>query len=116
MRLALLGAVAGGFLVACSQESAPAPDLPPAVVAGRQVYQTNCTACHNANPNDAGALGPAVAGSSLGLLEAKVLRGEYPPGYTPKRDTRAMVPLPFLKSRLPDLEAYLAWSAQDGRS
>ena len=32
-----------------------------------------------------GSVGPAVAGASRELIEAKVLRGEYPPGYTPKR-------------------------------
>jgi hypothetical protein len=41
------------------------------------------------------------------LLSAKVLRNEYPAGYTPKRDTRAMAPLPHLERELPALAAYL---------
>ena len=52
-------------------------------------------------------LGPAVAGSSLELLEARIMRGEYPEGYEPKRPSRVMVPLPHLESRLPELAAYL---------
>jgi hypothetical protein len=53
-------------------------------------------------------LGPAVTGSSAALIEARVLHGDYPPGYTPKRETRAMVAMPFLEKQLPGLIAYLA--------
>jgi len=86
-------------------------DLPPRVAQGRQVYRANCTACHAADPGRPGALGPAVAGASRALLEAKVLRGTYPEGYLPKRGTRAMMPLPFLEARIPELAAYLEWAA-----
>jgi len=48
-----------------------------------------------------------VKGSSRELLEARVLRGEYPPGYTPKRDTAIMQPVPQLARTIPDLAAYL---------
>ena len=74
---------------------------------GARVYAANCIACHNPDPTQDGVLGPAVAGSSLELLEARVLRGEYPPGYTPKRDTKAMIPLPHLAPDIPALTAYL---------
>ena len=77
---------------------------------GRQAYLSNCIACHNADPTKDGALGPAVAGASLELLEARVLRGEYPEGYAPKRDTAVMVAMPFLERQLPALAAYLAAS------
>lgn len=77
------------------------------IEAGRGVYNGNCTACHASNPAMDGALGPAVAGSSPALLEARVLRGEYPEGYTPKRKTRVMVALPHLEPKLPELAAYL---------
>ena len=80
---------------------------------GRGVFMANCIACHNRDPRSAGALGPAIAGSSLGLLEAKVLRGEYPPGYTPKRDSRAMIPLPYVEKELPALHAFLVAAAAD---
>jgi mono/diheme cytochrome c family protein len=90
---------------ACSQgETDPAAVL---VKRGEQLYQTNCTACHAREPGRDGPVGPAVAGASLELLEAKVLRNEYPPGYTPKRDTKAMIPLVHLEPELPALAAYL---------
>jgi mono/diheme cytochrome c family protein len=75
---------------------------------GRRVYAANCTACHHQNPELDGTLGPAVAGSSRALLEARVLGAEYPPGYTPKRETGLMVPLPYLAPQIDDLAAYLA--------
>lgn len=74
---------------------------------GRQIYQNVCIACHNGDPTQPGSLGPPVAGASLALLEAKVLRGEYPAGYTPLRPSQAMPRFEYLKDRLPDLAAYL---------
>ncbi len=78
------------------------------VRAGRAVYNANCIACHSMLPAQDGALGPAVAGASIDLLEARVLRGEYPAGYIPKRPSRVMIPLPHLEPRLRELAAYLA--------
>jgi len=77
------------------------------IAGGRAVYNANCIACHNMDPTKDGALGPALSGSSLALIEARVLRGEYPEGYKPKRPTRVMIPLPQLEPRLPELAAYL---------
>lgn len=74
---------------------------------GKQIYAINCTACHNADPAQDGALGPAIAGSSLTLVEARVVHASYPPGYTPKRPTQQMVALPHLAAAVPDLAAYL---------
>jgi hypothetical protein len=59
------------------------------------------------NPSQDGALGPAVAGSTLPLLEERVMRGGYPEGYVPKRTSRVMIPLPHLEPKLPALAAYL---------
>ena len=56
---------------------------------------------------------PAIAGSSLELVTARVLHGSvnydksYPPGYSPKRPTRMMTPLPHLKPDIGDIAAYL---------
>lgn len=77
------------------------------IAAGRVTYNANCIACHAMDPTQDGALGPAVAGSSVELIEARILRGEYPTGYAPKRQTRVMVPLPHLQDKLPELVAYL---------
>jgi mono/diheme cytochrome c family protein len=75
---------------------------------GRQVYMANCIACHNQDPSVDGALGPAVAGSSRELVEARVLRAEYPEGYTPKRPSKVMIALPHLSGEIDALTAYLA--------
>lgn len=100
------------LLGACSDA-----DMSP-VERGRRVYVANCIACHAIDPAADGVMGPAIAGSSLALLEARVLRGEYPDGYRPKRDTRLMVALPYLAGDLPALDAYLRSvdGASDGGS
>ena len=78
-----------------------------AVERGKRAYAANCTACHNPDPGREGTVGPAIAGSSLELVRARVLKAEYPPGYTPKRDSHLMPAQPFLASDVPDLAAYL---------
>lgn len=83
------------------------PALSPEAERGRTVYQANCTACHNADPALDGALGPSVKGSSRALIEARVVHGKYPDGYTPKRDTTLMQPLPAVANSVDDLAAYL---------
>ena len=95
-----VGAVAG--LAGCTG-SGPAN----AAERGRQVYQANCTSCHASDPAKEGPLGPAVKGSSRELLEARILRGGYPAGYTPRRPSTVMQPLPNLAGNLADLAAYL---------
>lgn len=94
-------ALAAALLAGCSDGGDPL------VVRGRQVYLGQCTQCHNADPARDGAVGPAVKGLSPALLEAKVLRGEYPPGYRPKRPTKVMPPQPSLAADMAALAAYL---------
>jgi mono/diheme cytochrome c family protein len=129
----MLLAAAGVLLAACGQDEKPtgaasapagspvasAPTGPPAPSAaavadrggnadkGKQVWLSQCVACHNTDPAKDGPIGPAVRGSSQALLEARVLRGTYPPGYTPKRDSKVMPPRPDLVASVPDLAAYL---------
>jgi mono/diheme cytochrome c family protein len=74
---------------------------------GRAVYVANCVACHNNDPAKDGPIGPALKGSPQELLESRVLRTEYPPGYKPKRDTKVMPTFPFLKTEIPYLAVYL---------
>lgn len=54
-----------------------------------------------------GNIGPEVWGAKFDLLEARILRADYPRGYTPKRKSRAMPRLPQLKDEIVALEAYL---------
>ena len=90
-------------LAGCSGQSA----LSPEAERGRQVYLAQCTSCHSSDPAQNGPLGPAVKGSSRALLEARLLRGAYPPGYTPKRPSAVMQPMPHLAGSLDDLTAFL---------
>jgi hypothetical protein len=54
-----------------------------------------------------GAVGPALRGTPRDVLEAKLLRGTYPDGYTPKRSSRIMQPMPALAPDVDALAAYL---------
>jgi len=92
--------------VACAGDSEESGD--PAVARGKKIYRNICVVCHNADPNKAGALGPAIAGASRDLLEAKLLRGEYPAGYAPQRSTQQMPRFEFLEPNIEDIAAYLA--------
>ncbi len=93
-------------MMGCSESSAP--PLSEAAQRGKAVYLSVCIACHNANPALDGALGPASAGASRELLEARVVHGNYPPGYKPKRDSMAMPAFPQLADKIDDLTAYMA--------
>jgi mono/diheme cytochrome c family protein len=114
LRLAPLLAVGAVFTLACSSgEDAPLSDL---AKEGQQIYQNVCIACHNGNPNLDGAIGPANAEASKALLLAKVVHGEYPPGYTPKRpDSKTMPLFPYLEPKIPALAAYLAEVAEPAK-
>ena len=90
----------------CSQGSGDG--LSPLAQEGRRVYLNVCIACHNGVPSQDGSVGPAIAGSPRELIEAKVLRGEYPPGYTPKRPSAAMPRFDYLEDKVDALAAYLA--------
>lgn len=79
----------------------------PLVDKGRAVYLSNCIACHNPDPSQNGAIGPAVSGSSIELLEARILYAKYPEGYKPKRETGQMPAFPELKNEIPALHAFL---------
>lgn len=81
--------------------------LGPQAERGRQIYVSQCTACHAFDPAQPGPVGPEVRGASGELLEAKILRGAYPPGYTPKRPTAVMPPQPQLAPEIDALAAYL---------
>jgi mono/diheme cytochrome c family protein len=82
---------------------------------GRRIYMSNCVVCHNPDPNQPGSQGPAIAGSSRELLEARVLHLSYPPGYKPKRTTHAMRAFPQLAGHIDDLHAFLAQAAENGK-
>jgi mono/diheme cytochrome c family protein len=95
------------LLLACSQEAAPGAATASAAQRGQQIYGNVCIACHAADPAQPGSLGPPLAGASQALLEAKLLRGEYPPGYTPSRPGQTMPRFEHLRDHIPELAAFL---------
>ena len=101
-RLIALGAAL--TLAACSETPSPTG---PNAERGRQLYLAQCIACHNSDPAMAGPLGPPVKGSPRDVLESKVLKGTYPPGYTPKRSTTLMPAQPALEGEIGNLAAFL---------
>ena len=101
-RLAVAATIALALTTGCAQET-----LSPEAERGRQVYQAQCIICHNTDPGQPGVVGPPARGSSEVLLRAKVLEGAYPPGYTPRRPTKVMQPMPQLANDIPALAAYL---------
>jgi mono/diheme cytochrome c family protein len=106
----MLAALAVAVLGACQKTGEPKN-----ASSGRQVFMANCASCHNTNPNLAGSLGPPIAGSPHALVEARVLHSSYPPGYTPKRTTHLMQPMPWLAPRIDDLTAFLDYEAAHDR-
>lgn len=90
------------LFTACQSDVNSEKQVDPLFKKGQQSYQANCIACHHPNPELDGSIAPAVAGSSKELLEARILRAEYPAGYTPKRDSKVMVAMPQLSN---DIEA-----------
>ena len=102
MRTAIALALAGSVLAGCSDQNAS-----PAAQRGRQIFLAQCTQCHNPDPAQAGAVGPPIKGSSKDLLEAKLLRGSYPPGYAPKRPTAIMPQQPAVAPDIPALAEFL---------
>lgn len=99
----LVAAGAALALAACGR-----PSLSAEAERGRQVYVSQCTVCHGFDPAQPGPVGPEVKGASRELLEAKVVRGTYPPGYRPRRPTSVMPPQPQVAPDIAALAAYLS--------
>lgn len=97
--------------VACAKKEAAVSVAPMGasdlVSRGKSSYMANCIACHNPNPKMDGSLGPGVAGASLEVLERRLVHGDYPANYIPKRKSKTMVALPHLAKDLQALHAYL---------
>ncbi len=110
-----LMAVAVGLLAGCRclpstsslTASSPSTLAPNLSARGKTVYAGNCIACHNPDPKLVGAVGPAVYGSSLELLEGRLIKGTYPDGYKPKRPSAGMPVFPHLAAEIPALHAFL---------
>lgn len=105
MRLPLLAGWLAGAALGCS--GGDSTQLSEAAQRGRGVYMNVCIACHNADPARDGMIGPNLVGATRELIEWRVVKGIYPPGYTPKRSTSAMPALPYLAADVDDLYAFV---------
>lgn len=94
-------------LISCQKETASKAPLSKIASRGKGIYLSNCIVCHNPNPTMDGSIGPALVGSSLELLEAKLVHQTYPAGYKPKRTSGSMPEFSQLKADIPALHAYL---------
>ena len=96
------------FFAACTHKSPGAKAQPVSLYErGRVTYFSRCIACHNQDPHQPGSIGPAIYGSSLELITARVMHAGYPPGYKPQRTTHIMPPLPDLKNDISAIHAFL---------
>lgn len=108
----ILGAVAlvtgvSLTLAACGQKKDMTPQEA-RIDLGSKLYTLRCASCHHpSDPRQAGAIGPPIAGSPIELIDARVNRGSYPEGYTPKRSTHVMPRLPATPEELEALHAFL---------
>lgn len=103
----LAGLLLLAALAACSDGDAGG--MSPLAKQGERVYQNICITCHNSDPSQDGTVGPAIAGSSAELLEARLIHGTYPKGYTPKRPGSTVMPkFEYLADQIPALAAYLS--------
>ena len=94
---------------ACTKKSVERQTMSPEELQkrGDMVYHSFCVACHHRDPHQEGILGPAVTGSSLELLQERILHATYPNGYQPKRPTKIMYAIPQIEKDIPAIHAYL---------
>ena len=103
------------FLIGCTCNTPPSQiegknsdtDGQKLITRGKVIYNTSCIACHNSDPKLPGTIGPEIYGSSLELVEARVLKAAYPEGYKAKRQSAAMPAMPYLKEDIIALHAFL---------
>jgi mono/diheme cytochrome c family protein len=99
--------VKSGIGTACGKREDVSPEQA-RLDKGRTLYTLRCASCHHpSDPRKDGGIGPAVAGSSLELLDARLNGNGYPEGYAPKRATKVMPKLPTTPEELAALHAFL---------
>jgi mono/diheme cytochrome c family protein len=78
---------------------------------GKRLYMSNCIQCHNRDPNLKGNMGPELVDAPLPVMYAKVMTGVYPeklpPGFVPKRKSKAMKKIPKLEKDIPAIYAWV---------
>ena len=95
--------ILGGLFMCCAPGALAKGDQ----AKGKEIYLRWCANCHGKNPAWGNFFTPALTGSSRELLEARILRAAYPPGYKPKKPTNKMETYPNLEPNIDDLFAFL---------
>lgn len=103
-----LGAFA--FLLLFSHQGLTQTDAA-SIATGRRLYLSNCIQCHNKDPNLKGSIGPEMVDAPLAVMTSKVMTGKYPevlpPGFVPKRKSKAMRAIPKLQNDIPKIWAFV---------
>ena len=76
--------------------------------AGKALFISKCTQCHNKNPSKPGSVGPDIADSSFELLKLKTQQRKYPAGYKPKRKTLVMPIIKLTDAQIESMRVYIA--------
>lgn len=74
---------------------------------GKNLYQSKCVRCHNADPSKKGSVGPDIADASLELITVRTQKKGYPAGYTPKRKSKVMPIIKLTEEELKALHSYI---------
>lgn len=93
-------------LPACKKSEAIIP-LSSLEVKGKNIFIENCLNCHNPNIARPETIGPNIAGSSIEVVTARVLRAQYPEHYLFKRKSHLMPAFPQLEKDIPAIHAYV---------
>jgi mono/diheme cytochrome c family protein len=110
----LKGAIIGPLLLTqlSFSQTLPATKVDQATLEkGKRLYIANCLRCHNKDPNVKGSIGPEIVDAPYAVMYSKVMTGKYPdplpPGFVPKRKSRAMAAIPKLKADIPAIWHYV---------
>jgi mono/diheme cytochrome c family protein len=105
MMTALLGALMGPLFLTTVLAQTTELDR------GRRAYMAVCIQCHNKDPNLKGSMGPELIDAPLSLMQYKVKTGRYPDvmptGFSTKRKTKLMRPLPKSEKDVPAIYAWI---------
>lgn len=107
----MLGALLSSLLFSTLTIAQTVPTDAATLAKGKRIWTSTCVQCHNKDPNVKGSIGPEVVDAPLEVMLHKVQTGKYPdklpPGFVPKRKSKAMRALPQHVKDVPAIWAYV---------